>query len=235
MPQIKEGAAPHKVTVECPICGEVVEVKGYNHVTRTEALKRHIESKHSTHDKMLRKPPKSPGMLPQVLIEGGDPVPPQYRDLVGFINEPLPGYSLMTLLPVVEIEPGEKKIDAVMRQLKAGVEGIVDSQQFRLFLTAMSRFHDYSIGNQILIMMQRPDATRVAGFNTWKDMERWVKAGEKGIAILAPVFPPRATCPKCGARLPRDARFCQKCGETVVIEMEVSPRFFRVVHVFDLA
>jgi len=173
---------------------------------------------------------------PQALfIEGGELVPPQYQDLVGLVNEPLPDYSLMTLLPVVEVERGEKKIDAVMRQLKAGVEGIVDSEQFRLFLTTMSKFHDYSIGNQILIMIQRPAATRVAGFNTWKDMGRWVKAGAKGIAILAPIFPPRATCPQCGTRLPKEARFCPKCGETVEIEIEVSPRYFKVVYVFDIS
>jgi hypothetical protein len=57
----------------------------------------------------------------------------------------------------------------------------------------MSRFHDYSIGNQILIMLQKPDATKVAGFNTWKELGRWVKKGEKGISILAPVFPTRET------------------------------------------
>jgi len=75
--------------------------------------------------------------------------------------------------------------------LKEGVEGIQDSYQFRLFLTTMSKFHDYSIGNLILIMLQKPDATRVAGFSTWKDLYRWVKKGEKGIAILSPCMPPK--------------------------------------------
>ena len=135
-------------------------------------------------------PKEIPVRIPQVLVEGGDLIPPQYHDMVGFINEPLSEYSLIAeFSPAVELEAGEKKIDAVMKQLKAGVEGIQDSYQFRLFLTTMSKFHDYSIGNQILIMLQKPEATRVAGFNTWKDMGRWVKTGEKGIAILAPVFP----------------------------------------------
>ncbi|MDD5702309.1 MAG: ArdC family protein [Dehalococcoidales bacterium] len=183
----------------------------------------------------LRIPQTEAGLHPQALfIEGGERLSPQYRDLVGLINESLPDYSL-SVLPSVEVETGERKIDAVMKQLKAGVEGIQDSSQFRLFLTTMSKFHDYSIGNQILIMLQKPDATRVAGFNTWKDMGRWVKTGEKGIAILAPIFPPRATCEKCGSRIPKNARFCPKCGKTIEVEVDPSPRFFRVVYVFDLS
>ncbi|MDD4985199.1 MAG: ArdC family protein, partial [Dehalococcoidales bacterium] len=126
------------------------------------------------------------------------------------------------LLPAVEVEVGEKKIDAVMKQLKAGVEGIQDSYQFRLFLTTMSKFHDYSIGNQILIMLQKPDAARVAGFSTWKDLGRWVKKSEKGIAILAPVMPPR--------QKPEERERDEAETET---EIEPRPVFFKVVYVFE--
>jgi len=131
-------------------------------------------------------------ILPQVMIEDGERVPPQYRHLVGWIDEPLPEYILqVTLLPQVETK--ERKIDAVLQQLKNGVETIQQSEVFRQFLITMSKFHDYSIGNQILIMLQKPDATKVAGFNTWKELGRWVKRSEKGISILAPVFPARET------------------------------------------
>ena len=174
--------------------------------------------------------------LPQVLIEGGEPVPIQYGYLVGWISEPLPEYSLaVELLPAVEVV--ERKIDDVLKQLKDGVESIQQSEKFRLFLVTMSKFHDYSIGNQILIMIQKPDATHVAGFNTWKDLGRWVKKGEKGIAILAPIMPPRPTCPKCGAKLPKGARLCPQCGESVEIEevIEVTPRYFKVVYIFDIS
>jgi endogenous inhibitor of DNA gyrase (YacG/DUF329 family) len=214
------------VTVTCPICNKVVEVPDYNSMTRTDALRRHIDLEH-----------KQGRFQPQVLIEGGETVPAEYRDLIGFLRGSLPEYSLMTILPAVEVETREKKIDAVMKQLKAGVEGIQDSHQFRLFLTTMAKFHDYSIGNQILIMLQKPDAVRVAGFNTWKDLGRWVKKGEKGIAILAPVMPPKAkvACPACGADVPRTAKFCPECGHGLEIGMEIDqPRFFRVVYVFDL-
>jgi len=171
-------------------------------------------------------------------------VPPQYRHLVGWIDEPLPEYSLMTqdyslqaaFLPAVEVAEGERKVEALLKQLKSGVEAIHQSEQFRLFLTTMAKFHDYSIGNQILIMIQRKDATHVAGFNTWRDLGRWVRKGEKGIAILAPVLPPRPTCPQCGAKIPKGAKYCPGCGIEVEPEPEaVEARYFKVVYVFDIA
>ena len=215
------------VTVTCPVCGKVIEIPDYNSMTRSEALRQHLEQEHTSYV----------GWHPQVLIEGGESVPPAYSDITGLLKDPLSEYSLLVLLPAVEVDTGEKKIDAVMRQLKAGVEGIQDSYQFRIFLTTMSKFHDYSIGNQILIMLQSPDAKHVAGFNTWKNLGRWVKKGEKGIAILAPVMPPKPTCPRCGARISRGTRYCPRCGNEVEGEaasMETTPRFFRVVYVFAL-
>jgi len=171
-------------------------------------------------------------VFPQTFIEGGEPVPPEYRYLIGWVDEPLPAYSLMT----IEAEPGERKIDAVMKQLKDGVDTIQRSENFHLFLTTMSKFHDYSIGNTILIMIQKPEATHVAGFNKWKDMGRWVKRGEKGIAIQAPMMPPRPECPKCGARIPKGATYCPKCGAPVEVEERVAEvHYFKVVSVFDIS
>jgi len=212
------------VTVICPICGKEIEVLEYNAVTRSDALREHLKKEH----------PKHP-LLPQIIIEGGEPVPPQYRHLVGLISEPLPEYSLLTS-PAVVPEVGESKLEAVLKQLKNGVEGIQDSYQFRLFLTTMSKFHSYSIGNQILIMLQDPNATHVAGFVTWKELGRWVKRGGKSISILAPRFPPRPTCPKCGAKVPKGSGFCPKCGASVEEgEIEVAPAYFIVVSVFDIS
>src|SRR6266702_5470933 len=62
------------------------------------------------------------------------------------------------------------------------------SESLKQYLAAMGRFHRYSWGNVLLINCQRPDATQVAGFHTWHDLERWVKKGEKGIMIFAPVL-----------------------------------------------
>jgi len=179
---------------------------------------------------------EKPELLPQVTVEGGEPVPSQYRYLASWLRSSLPEYSLLTALPAVEPEIKERKVDAVLKQLKEGVENVQNSDNFRQFLLAMSRFHDYSIGNLILIAIQKPNATHVAGFNTWKELGRWVKKGEKGIAILAPVLPPRPTCPECGARVPKGARFCPECGASVEgVEAEVAPAYFKVVYVFDVS
>lgn len=204
------------VTVTCPICHKVIEIPEYNGMTRSDALKKHIDREHKS----------TIVLYPQaLLIEGGEKIPPQYRDLIKWIGEPLPVYSLaVDLLPAVETEVKVRRIDEVLKQLKDGVEGIQDSYQFRLFLTTMSKFRDYSIGNQILIMLQKPDAARVAGFNTWKDLGRWVRKGEKGIAILAPVMPPK--------QKPEEREQDETEAET---EIEPRPVFFKVVYVFDVS
>lgn len=62
-----------------------------------------------------------------------------------------------------------------------------ESKQLKEYLAAMAKFHRYSLGNAMLIAWQRPNATHVAGFHTWKKLGRQVKRGEKGIRILAPI------------------------------------------------
>jgi hypothetical protein len=61
------------------------------------------------------------------------------------------------------------------------------SDALKAYLSTMGRFHRYSWGNILLIAMQKPDATHVAGFHTWRKLSRYVKKGEKGIAIFAPM------------------------------------------------
>jgi len=143
-------------------------------------------------------------------------VRPQHYDVLSWVGAPLPDYSF-----AIEPEVKERKIDEVLKRLKEGVNDIQESDNFKQFLLTMSKFHDYSIGNLILIMVQKPEATRVAGFKTWKDLGRWVKKGEKGIAILAPCLPPKGQRSK-----PRE-------GENEEEEIEVSPLYFKVVHVFE--
>ena len=76
----------------------------------------------------------------------------------------------------------KQAVDFLIRQVEAG-----KSETLAAYLTAMARFHNYSFGNILQIARQRPDATRVAGFGAWKELGRFVKRGEKGIQILAPV------------------------------------------------
>jgi antirestriction protein ArdC len=76
-----------------------------------------------------------------------------------------------------------ENVQLLIEQLEAG-----HSEALTDYLNAMSRFHNYSLGNILEIARQRPDATRVAGFWTWKNLGRSVKKGEKGIRILAPIM-----------------------------------------------
>lgn len=80
------------------------------------------------------------------------------------------------------------KLTETMKLLEEGVTAVFDSENYKKFLSVMSRFHGYSVNNQILILMQMPTATRVAGFNAWKmNFNRIVKKGAKGLKIFAPM------------------------------------------------
>jgi len=76
----------------------------------------------------------------------------------------------------------EQALDQLIQALEAG-----KSEALKTYLATMSRFHRYSWGNLLLIAFQMPSATHVAGFNTWKSLGRFVKKGENGIMILAPI------------------------------------------------
>lgn len=82
----------------------------------------------------------------------------------------------------------KETIDELLHKLNQGVKGFMETDQYKSYLKCLSKFHNYSLNNTILIAMQKPDATLVAGYQTWKQLGRHVKAGEKGIKILAPAF-----------------------------------------------
>ena len=96
------------------------------------------------------------------------------------------------------------------------------SDLFKTWLRAVSRFHHYSFNNQLLVLLQRPQAERVAGFHTWKSLGRNVKKGAKGIAILAP----------CVRKLTAEEAAQRRAAERVSA-MKLCG--FRVAHVFDIA
>ena len=79
-----------------------------------------------------------------------------------------------------------KMASQAMDELVAAVEA-GHSEKLKTYLATMGRFHNYSFGNQLLIGLQRPSATRVAGYATWRKLGRQVKRGEKGIRIMAPI------------------------------------------------
>lgn len=83
----------------------------------------------------------------------------------------------------------EAQVRELTEKLETGVKEVFESDAYVAYLNAMSKFHHYSFGNVMLILMQYPDASVVAGFGKWKkEFGRTVKAGERGIQILAPMF-----------------------------------------------
>ena len=116
------------------------------------------------------------------------------------------------------------RLAAVHAQLVSAVETLVDGSAWRRMLEVAARFHRYSPNNVLLISLQRPDATRVAGYQTWRQLGRQVRKGETGIAILAPVTVRRAEAEQESAIGEAD----QPGGPRVL-------RGFRVTHVFDIS
>ena len=81
----------------------------------------------------------------------------------------------------------KQQMKEITERLEQGVKDIFTSEMYTTYLHTMAKFHDYSFNNTLLIAMQRPDATLVAGFQAWKNkFNRYVKKGEKGIQIIAP-------------------------------------------------
>ena len=87
----------------------------------------------------------------------------------------------------MKVEQAKQIASKAIEQLSQALER-GHSEKLREYLAAMARFHRYSLHNVMLIVSQRPDATHVAGFQTWKQLGRYVKQGVKGILILAPVL-----------------------------------------------
>ena len=80
----------------------------------------------------------------------------------------------------------DERVSSLLQQLEAGVEVIQTSEDFQRYLRTAATFHQYSPNNVLLILSQRPDATRVAGYRAWQSLGRQVKKGEKAISIFAP-------------------------------------------------
>src|SRR5580704_8498033 len=76
----------------------------------------------------------------------------------------------------------------ILDRLTEGIAQLTSSERWQDWLNMQSRFHRYSFNNTLLIMQQRPEATQVAGYNAWRKLDRFVRKGEKGIWILAPMI-----------------------------------------------
>ncbi len=82
----------------------------------------------------------------------------------------------------------DRRVHEAMDLLDTGVEKILDGDEFKRYLAFAGRFHRYSANNSLLVLLQRPNATRIAGYKKWQELGRQVRRGEEGLKILAPIF-----------------------------------------------
>ena len=86
-------------------------------------------------------------------------------------------------------EEVKERVNALLGRLEDGINSLFESDKYKEYLNVMSKFHNYSFNNLMLIYMQKPDATNIAGYTNWdKSFHRHVKKGEKAIKIIAPEF-----------------------------------------------
>ena len=163
-------------------------------------------------------------------IEPDAAISPQAATLTAEPTQP------RSVIPIVlTSEKPTEKLKEITDRLEQGIRELFDSKRYKEYLRVMSKFHNYSFNNTLLIAMQKPDASLIAGFNAWKNnFQRNVMKGEKGIKILAPSpfkikqemekIDPATQKPVIGAD-----------GKPVTEEKEITIPSFKVVSVFDVS
>ena len=141
--------------------------------------------------------------------------------------------------PVIPIvltsEKPAEKLKEITDRLEQGITELFESERYREYLRVMSKFHNYSINNTLLIAMQKPDASLVAGFSAWKNnFGRNVMKGQKGIKIIAPSpFKIRQEVEKIDPHTQKP--IIGKDGKPVTEEKEIKIPAYKVVSVFDVS
>lgn len=128
-----------------------------------------------------------------------------------------------------------ERLQEITAGIEQGIKELFESEKYRQYLSVMSRFHRYSVNNTILIYMQRPDATLVAGFTKWKNQfDHHVKKGERGITIIAPT-PYKKKVEEAKRDPDTQAPVLDSDGKEVMEEREIVIPMFRPVKVFDVS
>ena len=128
-----------------------------------------------------------------------------------------------------------ERLQEITAGIEQGIKELFESGKYMRYLSVMSKFHRYSVNNTMLIYMQRPDATLVAGFNKWKNQfERHVKKGEHGITIIAPT-PYKKKIEEMKRDPDTHAPILDADGKAVMEEKEIEIPMFRPVKVFDVS
>ena len=141
--------------------------------------------------------------------------------------------------PVIPIvltsEKPAEKLKEITDRLEQGITELFESERYREYLRVMSKFHNYSFNNTLLIAMQKPDASLVAGFSAWKNnFERNVMKGQKGIKIIAPSpYKVKQEMKKIDPHTQQP--IIGKDGKPVTEEKEITIPAYKVVSVFDVS
>ena len=182
------------------------------------------------------------GANSRTIIRGfGDRWEQPLSDLISQEGEKAMPYMEQTeeikeVTPIVLTSENRKdRLKEITDRLEQGILEVFESERYKEYLRVMSRFHHYSFNNTMLIALQKPDASLIAGFSAWKNSHgRTVKKGEKGIRIIAPApfkvkqemekLDPKTNMPLVGAD-----------GKAVTEETEITIPAYKVVSVFDVS
>ena len=141
-----------------------------------------------------------------------------------------------SVIPInLTAEKPAEKLKEITDRLEQGITELFDSERYKEYLRVMSKFHNYSFNNTLLIAMQKPDASLIAGFNSWKNQfQRNVKKGEKGIKIIAPSpFKIKQETEKIDPQTQKPV--IGRDGKPVTEEKEITIPAYKVVSVFDVS
>lgn len=129
----------------------------------------------------------------------------------------------------------DDKTKELIERLESGVIQLYSSDNYSNYLKTMSKFHNYSFSNSLLITLQNPSATYVAGFNSWKNnFKRSVNKGEKGIQILAPA-PYKTTIEMQKIDPETKKPVIGKDGSPITEMVQITKPYFKAVYVFDIS
>ena len=129
----------------------------------------------------------------------------------------------------------KERLKEITDGIEQGIKELFQSDRYRQYLSVMSRFHRYSVNNTMLIYLQRPDASLVAGYEKWKNQfGRHVKQGEHGITIIAPT-PFKKKIEEVKLDPDTKAPLLDQDGKEIMEEKEISIPMFKPVKVFDVA
>ena len=157
-------------------------------------------------------------------------------DTIGAVQTATPITEPRPVIPLVlTAEKPAEKMKEITDRLEQGITELFESERYKEYLSVMSKFHNYSFNNTMLIAMQKPDASLIAGFSSWKNQfERNVKNGEKGIRIIAPS--PYKVKKEMEQIDPKTQRpITGKDGKPITEEQEITIPAFKVVSVFDVS